>query len=220
MKTIVMNSENSKTHDHHRLLLNLTDKIDLTRKDKYIALSNLGNPNKLFDQSLDTSPEGFIFLKTFHSEFLYIEVWFTDQNPNPLEMEDKINITSVLIKVQHITMSRYSVQPRNRIFVKGYGFLSFARDMDKNVGKTISKLLVDPAKQSVTDTLKTASKRTIQEKATAAGDLIGTKINDKTSKTSPRSNSEANEEEIIRERYIPPELRQNIIDDLRLKEEN
>ena len=36
-----MNSENSKTSDPRRLLLNLTDKIDLRRKDKYIALSNL-----------------------------------------------------------------------------------------------------------------------------------------------------------------------------------
>ena len=36
-----MNSENSKTSDPHRLLLNLTDEINLRRKDKYIALSNL-----------------------------------------------------------------------------------------------------------------------------------------------------------------------------------
>ena len=36
-----MNSENSKTSDPHRLLVNFTDKIDLRRKDKYIALSNL-----------------------------------------------------------------------------------------------------------------------------------------------------------------------------------
>ena len=36
-----MNSKNSKTSDPHRLLINLTDKIDLRRKDKYIALSNL-----------------------------------------------------------------------------------------------------------------------------------------------------------------------------------
>ena len=41
MNTTFMNSENSKTSDPHRLLLNLTDKIDLRRKDKYIALSNL-----------------------------------------------------------------------------------------------------------------------------------------------------------------------------------
>ena len=42
MNTIFMNSENSKTSDPHRLLLNLTDKIYLRRKDKYIAFSNLG----------------------------------------------------------------------------------------------------------------------------------------------------------------------------------
>ena len=41
MNNIFMNSENSKTSEPHRLLLNLTDKIDLRRKDKYIALSNL-----------------------------------------------------------------------------------------------------------------------------------------------------------------------------------
>ena len=32
---------------------------------------------------------------------------------------------------------RYSVQPRYQIFVKGYGFLSFAKNMDKNIGKNI-----------------------------------------------------------------------------------
>ena len=37
-----MDSENSKTSDTHRLLLNLTDKINLKRSDKYVTLSNLG----------------------------------------------------------------------------------------------------------------------------------------------------------------------------------
>ena len=41
MNTIFINSENSKTSNSHRLLLNLTDKIDLQRKNEYIALSNL-----------------------------------------------------------------------------------------------------------------------------------------------------------------------------------
>ena len=36
-----MNSENSKTSDPHRLLLNLANKINLKRNDKYVALSNL-----------------------------------------------------------------------------------------------------------------------------------------------------------------------------------
>ena len=41
MDIISMNSKNSKTSDPHRLLDNLTDKIDVKRKDKYIALSHL-----------------------------------------------------------------------------------------------------------------------------------------------------------------------------------
>ena len=41
MDAIFMNSENSKTFDPHRLLLNLTDKINLKRSDKYVAVSNL-----------------------------------------------------------------------------------------------------------------------------------------------------------------------------------
>ena len=53
-------------------------------------------PNKLFGQLLDIFPKYFIFLKTFNSKFLYIEVWFTDQNSKPIEIEDKINITLVI----------------------------------------------------------------------------------------------------------------------------
>ena len=41
MKTIFMNSKSSETSNCHRLLLNLTDKINLKRSDKYVALSNL-----------------------------------------------------------------------------------------------------------------------------------------------------------------------------------
>ena len=41
MDTIFMNSENSKTFDPHRLLLNHSDEISLKRSDKYVALSNL-----------------------------------------------------------------------------------------------------------------------------------------------------------------------------------
>ena len=45
-------------------------------------------PNKFFRQLLDISPKKFIFLKTFNSEFSYIEIWFTNQNPKSVEMED------------------------------------------------------------------------------------------------------------------------------------
>ena len=53
-------------------------------------------PNKLFGQLLNISPEIFIFLKTFDSEFSHIDVWFTDQNSKRLGIEDKINITLVI----------------------------------------------------------------------------------------------------------------------------
>ena len=53
-------------------------------------------PNKSFCQLLDISPKNFIFLKTFDSEFSYIELWFTDQNSKLLDIEDKINITLVI----------------------------------------------------------------------------------------------------------------------------
>ena len=51
-------------------------------------------PNKSIGQVLDISPTNFIFSNTFDSEFSYIEVWFTDQNP--LEIEDKTNTTLVI----------------------------------------------------------------------------------------------------------------------------
>ena len=40
-------------------------------------------------------------------------------------------------------MTRYSVQPKYGILVKGYGFLSFAKNMGKNIGKNISRNLSD-----------------------------------------------------------------------------
>ena len=52
--------------------------------------------NKSFSELLDTSPKTFIFLKTFKSEFSYVEVWFTDQNSKPLKIKDEINIKLVI----------------------------------------------------------------------------------------------------------------------------
>ena len=53
-------------------------------------------PNKPFGSLLEISPSNHIFLKTFNSEFQEIKVWFADQNNNPLEVEDKINITLII----------------------------------------------------------------------------------------------------------------------------
>ena len=46
-------------------------------------------PNKPFSALLDISLTNHIFLKTFNSEYNEIEVWFTDQNSKPLEMEEE-----------------------------------------------------------------------------------------------------------------------------------
>ena len=60
-------------------------------------------------------------------------------------------------------MTRYSVQPRDRMFLKDYEFLSFARNMVKNTSKNLSskysQKLLDHAKQSATYALKTDSKK-------------------------------------------------------------
>ena len=65
-----------------------------------------------------------MFLKTFDSEFSYIEVWLTDQNFNPLKIKGKINITSV-INQGVINKKWNAIQfKQERIFLKGYGFLS------------------------------------------------------------------------------------------------
>ena len=70
---------------------------------------------------------------------------------------------------------RYLLELRDRIYVKGYGFMSFATSMSNKYGKK----LVDTAKRSAADAVKTASKRAIQKTAEATGDLIGNKIADK-----------------------------------------
>ena len=61
-------------------------------------------PNKSFGQLLDISPKNLIFSKNFDWEFSYIEVLFTDQNSNSLEIEDKINITLVISYDTHDTL--------------------------------------------------------------------------------------------------------------------
>ena len=53
-------------------------------------------PNKPFGKLLEITTTNFIPLKTFNSEFQTIEVWFTDQNSQPLEIEDRINLTLVI----------------------------------------------------------------------------------------------------------------------------
>ena len=56
---------------------------------------------------------------------------------------------------------RYSTEPRGRIYVKGYRFLSFAKNMGKNLSNKYGRKLLDRAKKSTMNATKTASKRAI-----------------------------------------------------------
>ena len=74
---------------------------------------------------------------------------------------------------------RYSTELRDRIYVKGYGFLSFAKNMGKSLSNKYGQKVLDNAKKSTTDAKKTASKRAIQKTAETTSDLIGNKVADK-----------------------------------------
>ena len=69
---------------------------------------------------------------------------------------------------------RYSIEPIYRIYVKGYWFLSFAKNIGKNLSNKYSQKRLDSAKQSTADVIKTVSRRAIQKTAEATGDLIST----------------------------------------------
>ena len=93
---------------------------------------------------------------------------------------------------------RYSTEPRFRKYVKGYGFLSFA----KKFGNKYGKKLIDTATKTGIDAAKTASKIVVQKTAEVTGDLIGNKIVNKvTSVGQPKEKETKQTEEI----YIPPE---------------
>ena len=125
----------------------------------------------------------------------------------------------------NIIKIRYSIEPRDRRYVKGYGCLSFAKNFGKNISSKYSQKLVDSAKKSLTDAIKPASKRAIQKAAEATGDLISYKLASKTTSASKKSSKELHSpdlslneanNEMPKERYISPQERQQIIDELRL----
>ena len=108
---------------------------------------------------------------------------------------------------------RYSAEPNYRKYVKGYGFLSFARKSGHKYGK---KLIGTAAKTGIF-AAKTVSKRVVQKMAEATGDLIGHKIADKiTSIGKPKEKEKEKTKEKPEKIYISPQKRQQIIHDLRL----
>ena len=136
---------------------------------------------------------------------------------------------------------RYSIEPKDRIYIKEYGFLSFAKNMGTHANKVSKNLyskysqktswyskydqkLLDTPKKSTADAIKTASSKVTQKIAKANDDLIGNKIADKItnilkkfSRELHSQNNEANDEmEIPKESvYISKKILQ-IINELRL----
>ena len=53
-------------------------------------------PNKQFEQLINIAPHSLTMLSTTNTEFSFIEVWFTDQNSEPLEIEDNVNLTLII----------------------------------------------------------------------------------------------------------------------------
>ena len=101
--------------------------------------------------------------------------------------------------------------------------MPFAKNIGKNLSNKHGQKLLDSAKKSTTDAIKTTLKRAIQKAVEATDDLIGNKIADKITSVSKKSSTEhsknydANTEiEVPRKRYISPEEKRQIIDELRL----
>ena len=112
---------------------------------------------------------------------------------------------------------RYSIEPRERRYVKGYGFVSFARNFSDKYSKSFMDKGIDVSKKIA----KTAGKKILKETAKATGALIGNKIADKITSASKQSHNEElrSDEvnnEIPKERYISPKERKKIIDELKL----
>ena len=104
---------------------------------------------------------------------------------------------------------RYSIEPKERRYVKGYDFLSFARNFSDKYGISL--------RNAIKTFAKTAGKEILKETAKATGDLIGSKTAAKiTAKPSKKSHDDEVINGIPKERYISPKERQKIIDELKL----
>ena len=118
------------------------------------------------------------------------------------------------MKIACIKM-KYSIEPRDRIYVKWYGFLSFSKNMGKRLSNKYGQKRLDSPKKSTTDAIKPASKRAIQKTAEATGDFS---VSKKKPDKELHNNDETEDVEITtpKKRYISPEERKQIIEELRL----
>ena len=85
---------------------------------------------------------------------------------------------------------RYSLEPKYRKYVQGYGFLSFAGKFGDRYGKK----LMDNATKVGMDAAKATSKRVVQKTAEATGDLIGSEMADKITSVGKLKNKQKEKE--------------------------
>ena len=117
---------------------------------------------------------------------------------------------------------RYSIELRDRIYVKGYGFLSFAKNMSKRLSNRYGQKRLDSANNRCNKNNIEKSNST----AEATGDLIGNKSADKITSVSKKlseelhNNNETEKEDVEiatpEKIYISPEKGKQIIDEFRL----
>ena len=74
---------------------------------------------------------------------------------------------------------RYSIERRDRIYVKGYGFSSFAKNMGKSLSNKYGQKRLDSAKKIYNICNENSIKKNNSKTAEATGDWIGNKISDK-----------------------------------------
>ena len=125
---------------------------------------------------------------------------------------------------------RHSVEHRDQIYLKGYEFLSFSKNIRKSLSSKYGQKLVDSTKKLITETFKTASKKNIIQKATeAAGDLVVNKIAEKITQAVSKTTREAPSKStaptqidekpmqhisIPKRKYMTPENQQQVINEL------
>ena len=126
-----------------------------------------------------------------------------DLNGRPLEIEDKVNLTLLINK-----LNWYSTEPKTKKYVKGYGFLSFAT----NLSDKYAKHLLDTATKTGLNASKTASKKVVNKPAEGTDEFIGNTIADKIVKPKPPPNANSRN---VKEIVIPPEKREEILKKLR-----
>ena len=90
---------------------------------------------------------------------------------------------------------RYSLEPKYRKYVQGYGFLSFARKFGDKHGKGI----MDTATNTGIDAAKTASNRVVQKPAETTGNLIGNNIADKITSVGKSKNKQKEKEKKVKQ---------------------